>query len=269
MDVVADWVSVLRGKGSLCKGLSGFMRLFDADGALLLRKSSDRVSLRQIAVCDVHDHKFPAVPRRSYAQQMLNDHLSDLSNGALVTLSECEREGLLSRDAMITLRTQLSANGIREVCVIRLCNSKHQADLLELHLAHSPSSRALEMIAALAPTIAKTWSDRLPGTAERAAGQVRVHRMQEMADPASLPILDAANPLGLTRSEFRVCTLVREGITVREIARKLAVQEATVRSHLRSVFMKTGTSCHVELLHRLALEATRSIEQVEVARKLA
>ncbi|NHX28236.1 helix-turn-helix transcriptional regulator, partial [Escherichia coli] len=129
-------------------------------------------------------------------------------------------------------------------------------------------------IAALAPTLAKSWGNRLPGTAERAAGQARVHRAQEMADPASLPILDAANPLGLTRSEFRICSLVREGMLVREIARKLAVQEATVRSHLRSVFMKTGTSCHVELLHRLATEAARAVapdglDQAEIARKSA
>ena len=63
--------------------------------------------------------------------------------------------------------------------------------------------------------------------------------------------LSCDNPLGLTRSEFRVCERVVRGFSVKRIAADLDISPHTVRSHLRSIFAKTGTDSQRELLVRL------------------
>ena len=84
--------------------------------------------------------------------------------------------------------------------------------------------------------------------------------MQTRAKPTRLiqdkvvAALDATNPLGLTRCEFRVCTLVREGLVTKSIAEALGVKVSTVRSHMHSIYLKAGVSGHVELLHMLKSE---------------
>ena len=65
------------------------------------------------------------------------------------------------------------------------------------------------------------------------------------------PLLGIENPAGLSRSEFRVCSLLKEGMTVNIIADNLSVGRATIRSHLSSIYSKTGASSQVELLHML------------------
>ena len=45
--------------------------------------------------------------------------------------------------------------------------------------------------------------------------------------------------------------MVREAMLVKDIADELAIRDTTVRSHLHSIYTKTGTSGQIELLHRL------------------
>ena len=68
-------------------------------------------------------------------------------------------------------------------------------------------------------------------------------------------LLDTSNPAELSRSEYRICAMVREGLLARAIADELGVSESTVRSHLHSIYAKTGATGHVDLLHRLARPA--------------
>ncbi|HSE99043.1 MAG TPA: response regulator transcription factor [Blastocatellia bacterium] len=44
----------------------------------------------------------------------------------------------------------------------------------------------------------------------------------------------------LTRREREVVTLVAEGLTNKEIAERLSISQATVRTHLTSIFLKLG-----------------------------
>ncbi|OJY71102.1 MAG: hypothetical protein BGP16_10895 [Sphingobium sp. 66-54] len=53
---------------------------------------------------------------------------------------------------------------------------------------------------------------------------------------------------GLTRTERRIFSRVAAGGTVAEIARDLAVSDATVRTHLGQLFEKTGTHRQAELV---------------------
>lgn len=54
--------------------------------------------------------------------------------------------------------------------------------------------------------------------------------------------------LALTRTEARVATRLADGRPVAHIARELGMAEATVRTHLRNIFRKTGASRQAELV---------------------
>lgn len=46
----------------------------------------------------------------------------------------------------------------------------------------------------------------------------------------------------LTRRELDVLLLMADGLTNREIAQKLVVEETSVKSHVKSIFIKTQTT---------------------------
>ena len=117
------------------------------------------------------------------------------------------------------------------------------------------------LLATLAPALMKSWKARLPGTVEKLIARPRVRRAGPVEQPQSLEILDVSNPAGLSRSEYRICTLIREGMLFKQIAEELDIRTSTMRSHLRSIYAKTGTSCHVERLHHLAGNAETAARQ--------
>lgn len=54
-----------------------------------------------------------------------------------------------------------------------------------------------------------------------------------------------------TKAEARLAQLLAQGLTIDEAAERLAVSRNTLRTHLRSVFVKTGTSRQSELVRTL------------------
>ncbi|HZS13854.1 MAG TPA: response regulator transcription factor [Candidatus Dormibacteraeota bacterium] len=63
--------------------------------------------------------------------------------------------------------------------------------------------------------------------------------MASHGDTAAPPQVPAGNPDGLTSRETDVLLLVAEGLDNREIATRLFISEATVKSHINSIFSKT------------------------------
>jgi DNA-binding NarL/FixJ family response regulator len=91
------------------------------------------------------------------------------------------------------------------------------------------------------------------GAEEIARAIARVHAGEAMLDPSVqgrlLDGLGAAPPLppapeelpdGLTAREGEVLTLVAAGLSNAEIAQRLVVSEATVKTHINRIFAKTG-----------------------------
>jgi DNA-binding NarL/FixJ family response regulator len=58
--------------------------------------------------------------------------------------------------------------------------------------------------------------------------------------PKREPPEPAPAPDGLTTRETEVLVLIAEGLTNQEIARKLHVSTATVKTHINNLFAKTG-----------------------------
>jgi DNA-binding CsgD family transcriptional regulator len=67
---------------------------------------------------------------------------------------------------------------------------------------------------------------------------------------------------GLTAAERRVATLVAEGMTNREVAAALFLQERTVASHLTHVYAKLGMRSRTELARRLEQGAQDDVPKV-------
>lgn len=66
---------------------------------------------------------------------------------------------------------------------------------------------------------------------------------------------------GLTLTEARVALAVASGITISATARRLKVSVNTVKTHLRRVYEKTGTSRQAELSRLIAtISLTRGDE---------
>ncbi|MFG2935008.1 response regulator [Streptomyces sp. NPDC048282] len=63
--------------------------------------------------------------------------------------------------------------------------------------------------------------------------------LERLSHPEPAPVAAEA-PDGLTARETEVLVLIAEGLTNQEIARKLHVSTATVKTHINNLFAKTG-----------------------------
>lgn len=64
--------------------------------------------------------------------------------------------------------------------------------------------------------------------------------LERLAEGQPPPAVPAAAPDGLTARETEVLELIAEGLSNQEIARRLHVSTATVKTHINNLFAKTG-----------------------------
>ncbi|MGW0873901.1 response regulator [Streptomyces sp. NPDC002740] len=64
--------------------------------------------------------------------------------------------------------------------------------------------------------------------------------LERLSAPEPEPAAHAVVPDGLTTREAEVLVLIAEGLSNQEIARRLSVSTATVKTHINNMFSKTG-----------------------------
>jgi DNA-binding CsgD family transcriptional regulator len=72
--------------------------------------------------------------------------------------------------------------------------------------------------------------------------------VQDQGQVPTLPSQAFARLYGLTPAELRVVLAVAQGLGALKAAQMLGLRERTVRTHLQSIFAKTGTTRQTELL---------------------
>lgn len=82
--------------------------------------------------------------------------------------------------------------------------------------------------------------------------------IREPSNPVSVARLDMVEAFHLTKREKEVASLIAGGLKRVQIANKLGISEATVKSHLEHLFEKTGTHRQIDLI-KLLVEHTSSV----------
>jgi DNA-binding CsgD family transcriptional regulator len=251
-EVLAEWVASLHGNGEFGQALGRLARLVGAEAAIAARFVESQDRHRQIAVAErLGGH----APLRARGISHGLPELASLRPAAISVLSDVRREaGFVERE---WVSEGLKARGICDAAVLVLGSRGGCIDYVEFLFRHAIRRRDQALLAEMAPTLASAWGGRLPGTVERLIARSRFREDRQKAGRQD-DILAPSNPAGLSRSEYRICALVREGLVAKAIAEELVLCESTVRSHLRSIYAKTGAAGHVDLLHRLTSPATPS-----------
>jgi DNA-binding NarL/FixJ family response regulator len=93
------------------------------------------------------------------------------------------------------------------------------------------------------------------GVAEVLSGARGIHPgLATAATGADLKALDVAETLGsLTPQQFRVASMLAEGLLNKQIAWELSVKEATIKAHMTEIFRKLGVNSRTQAV--LALGA--------------
>ncbi|MFD9004639.1 response regulator [Streptomyces sp. NPDC059582] len=72
------------------------------------------------------------------------------------------------------------------------------------------------------------------------APSIQRRLLERLSEPEPVPAAPTEAPDGLTAREIDVLALIAEGLSNQEIARRLHVSTATVKTHINNLFAKTG-----------------------------
>ncbi|AXI43422.1 helix-turn-helix transcriptional regulator [Sulfitobacter sp. SK011] len=245
--IIADWAYALNENGEITDVLGRIAMLVHAEAVMIVRISNVEQRSRIVGHFGMQTGKiWPPTPR-TFAGLVIGAFINTAKVGSIWKLTESnpfEFAGT-SADAV-----DIPA-GIAEVIASPLESVRGHIDLIEFHFKHRPAEHNLNLLIMLLGTLAVAWGRRTPALVAKKLSQSQRASISRVTDDSRCTILDCDNPARLSRSEFRVCSLLKEGMTVSVISESLSVRPATVRSHLSSVFSKTGMSGQVELLHEL------------------
>ncbi|MDK3072574.1 LuxR C-terminal-related transcriptional regulator [Sedimentitalea sp. JM2-8] len=143
---------------------------------------------------------------------------------------------------------------LAETVVIPLARQGSSGDFLELHFGDPVSAGLLSHLEFLGPVLADCWKARTLGL----FSDMLLSRRRVRSHPtARAAILAMENPCRLSRAEYRVCLLLSRGLNNQSVLSALSITMATLRTHLRNIYAKTGTASQPELIHLLLNPAPR------------
>lgn len=242
----ADWMSALHGAHDFQPVLENLVKLLRADAAVIARATTPTGRLRTVAQYDVQMGKILTEPPRSYFCDILKDARFSARAGTFWTLSEA-----IETDGGFQIPADGAPHGLvhlKEVVILTLDVQKSHTDYVELQFRSAPLDHNLDLFRMMAGTLVMCWRRRVPGVVEKTLQRSRLRAVSKQQLRGAESLLGCDNMARLSRSEFRVCSMLRDGMTVTVIAKALSLSKSTIRCHLSSIFAKTETSCQVELL---------------------
>jgi DNA-binding CsgD family transcriptional regulator len=242
VSVVSKWAHAIGVGDSLNTVLADFQDLVRADTVQVIRQMRNFDRTRIIARQEKSAGKLFERTPRSFVPALLGDLLHRTNLGSLFLLTDMPKDN--------EAHANLDQFGLSEVCVVSLCNEHEFSDFLEFQFERPLPTHNRQLLEMLGSVLSRSWRDRTQGVAAAhlaslpfPAASTRVATFEN--------ILSSHNPADLTRSEFRVCMLVQEGRLPDELVEILKISKSTFRTHLRAIYLKTGVSGHVALVHLL------------------
>lgn len=147
----------------------------------------------------------------------------------------------------------IADRGLVDIVAIPLGQSDGQVDVLELCLDRTAGRPLVVALADFARVLSFAWGRRPRGRIARLLANAPgvSNRVRATAPQAALSV---GNPWRLTPTEMRICHLIREGHEPANLTALIGVAESTVRTHLRSIYAKSGVTGQVGLLRLLLSE---------------
>jgi DNA-binding CsgD family transcriptional regulator len=249
LDGIAGWCGGLHGSMPLNETLAALAVGCGATAAGLARHLRGEHIPRTVALFDNRQLSDDvAVLKRPLARDAMGYMYTKSKSATVWFMTD-----LLDDDAWVSTQTLMNwrlSREIAEIVVISLGGTQNR-DFVEFHFDNPLKHSEKLEFEALTPTIVRSWAGRKKGlVAGSLMGGRKAPRYASDVKKTWLePILSVANPAGLSRSEFRVCLMLSKGLTVRGVEAELGTSEATVRSHLRSIYAKTDVNGMAELLY--------------------
>ncbi|NND21726.1 MAG: helix-turn-helix transcriptional regulator [Silicimonas sp.] len=254
LDGIASWCGGLHGSMSLVDALGSLAAGFGADASVLSRHQKQQDRPRAVAMMDAKSDDAEAVTiRRPFCQDVMGYFFTKARASTVWFLSDHLSDG--NWVSTQTLENWRATRVIEEVVVVVLAGSLRQQDYIEFHFARPLEYSEKLELEALVPTLVRSWSGRKTGLVTQAQMDDRMIRHRAAAQEHRLKpeasILGVSNPANLSRAEFRVCVMLSRGLSVKGVTEELSLSEATVRTHLRSIYSKTEVSGMPELMYRI------------------
>ncbi|WP_138935024.1 helix-turn-helix transcriptional regulator [Roseovarius arcticus] len=244
LDLINIWNTALCGQFQIHDVLMVFAGQFSARSVVLYRYENDRMLTVSAAYPTVGKAK-PETSSGGMLQYVQDHHAAEMLPGAIFQSSDLRREPTFEKSQ---LRLEWDPRlEIMENSLILLDNAEGRIDALELAFDTPPNTTPEVPTTLTAVAMANAWENRIPGVISRSIRDYSRARSVP-ADLGRADILGPRNSAGLSRAEQRVCRLLASGDSAREISEMLNVSVATIRTHLRSIYSKTGANGRVRLI---------------------
>ena len=254
LETLLLFVKWSQGRLDLETTLEGIASYIGAEAASLSRWESSKLSVRVAGVCDPSNGTL--VPRlsRSFARSIYGKYIDSIKPGSSLLLSEALHDAEIEDPE---LEGWMYKRGIIEIACICLSAENGVRDILEFHFTRPVPKHWFEQQHMISTMLFDVFQGRQRGLMMQALLRHAGANRRNAPDTPDRPLLGPENPAGLTRSEWRVCALIANGLSRDGIARELNVKPGTVRTHLRNICAKTG----YERFHELALRLVSVPEQ--------
>lgn len=247
IEAIADWCDALHGDLPLQDAFAALATGLGAEAGLLVRTHMNDFRPIRVAIFDKLAARSGSPLKMSYADGHFGRHLARPRPASVWLASMHESDA----DADPALDVWQARRGMVDFAVLVLGCGPTVRDHIELHFSERMSPAMQSALSVVLPTMARTWASRQVGLVTRTVVNHRVAQETGAPQAGQKMLLGPSNPARLSRAEFRVCLLLSRGLSVLGVAEELAVSEATVRSHLRSIYAKTETSGLAELVFNL------------------
>lgn len=250
-DFLTRWTECLHGAGDLRASLALFADL-TAARLVTLTRFDPKTERQRIITCfdlDAQGGKRPVI--KAMAPFILNGHAIYARPGTIWTLSE--KDSAPHRELDPRSQDWMRARGFDEVVVILLGRNETEIDAIEFYLGNGITYADDPTFQWLVASVAEVWERRRKGRIARLLRSVpAISDRLGQPDPTALDdLLSLENPFKLTAAESRLCVLIQAGLTFKQISAETGVAESTVRTHLRSIYAKTGAAGQVSLMRML------------------
>lgn len=242
LDLMNHWNAALTGHFRFDDVLKILCRQVNALNISLFRYADERAHPISTVASDISGAK-PSNSTGSLLAFLLGSDPGALTPGSLWRLRAIR--DMPGFDKSPAAREWQSRPQVQEVSLAILSNRDGTIDALELSFDHVRDVHPDIPPFLITTAMANAWDVALPGLIDRV---IMARRRGSERKPDEVAVLSAENPYGLSRAELRVCHLLADGQTAKQIAEDLDLSVSTVRTHLRNIYSKTNTTGQVNLI---------------------